>query len=97
MQRVCFPLVLLIVAWAGTALAQQQSVWTDCGADVDCVVIDGPCSPAAVNKGYEVVASAHFKDRARKEKCAPQFWQVKREDAVARCRLERCEIVAKEK
>ena len=97
MQLAAWALLMMALASASAAMAQQKSEWEDCGADADCVVIDGPCFPAAVNKGYEAGASAHFKDRARKEKCAKQFWQLKREDAAARCYMERCEIVAKEK
>ena len=97
MQLAVAVMLLVMFSLPHLARAQQQSYWADCGADADCAVIDGPCAPASVNKGYESVASAYFGGRAKKEKCVKQFWQLKREDAAARCYMERCEIIAKEK
>jgi hypothetical protein len=91
--------VVMGLAWSSRSMAAETShhEWVQCTADADCMVIKGPCSPAAVHAAHQHAAAAFYADLGKKEKCVKQFWQLKTEDAAARCRLERCEIVAKEK
>lgn len=96
MHRVA--MLLMLLAPLGLQAAEvARPEWIACAADADCVVAKGTCDPAAVNVHYKLDAEIHFRRMAETVKCREQFWKPQAKDAAARCRLERCQIVAKEK
>lgn len=86
----------LMPVLASAGYEEHRPEWTACSADEQCVVIDGPCSPAAVHKDYVSAASAYFKEQSMLVKCRKQFWQPTKDNSGAKCWQERCQIVGKD-
>lgn len=96
MRRVAM-LLMVLAPLSAFAAEVSRPEWIACVSDADCVVAKGTCDPAAVNARYKLDAEIHFRRMAETVKCSQQFWKPQAADAAARCRLERCQIVPKEK
>ena len=94
-MRAAFFAALLLPVLA-TAADDPVARWSACSQDSDCVVVRGICNPAAVHSVFTKQASEYFLERAKTVRCRKEFWKPTMENARARCRVERCEIVGKD-
>ena len=77
------------------AIETPPPSWTNCETDYDCAVVQGPCSPIAMNYGIQKEAAAFYAKQAKDITCVKRFWNPSMAEVDARCRLGRCEIVGK--
>jgi len=89
-------LMMACAARIVVAAETSKAEWSQCKTHADCAVVKGPCAPAAANASYRRDAEIFYASLAKQQPCVKQFWQPTMENAAARCRLERCEIVVKE-
>lgn len=63
-----------------------------CATDEDCVLVQGICGKAAVNKLYALEAQRFYEGQGQEKKaCGSVFWRP--EAKTTRCRLESCEAM----
>lgn len=85
---------LPLTVYAAAPLA-PKSAWKPCENDTDCVIIKGVCRSAAVNAVFRADAERYYAAQAKETKCPQEFWHPP--EPVARCRLNSCETVQKDK
>ena len=87
----CLPITAAIAA----PKLEPKSQWKPCAQDADCVIIKGMCRPAAVNVSFKADAERYYAAEAKTSQCPQEFWHPP--TPVARCRLNSCETVQKDK
>lgn len=87
--------IVLPMAVYAAAPLKPKNEWKPCQQDTDCVIIKGICRPAAVNAVFKADAEKYYAAEAKITKCPQEFWHPP--TPVARCRLNSCETVQKDK
>lgn len=94
-MRRTLAVMLLVMPLAAAQAKDPVAEFAVCATNADCIVVEGICGPAAVNAIHKNEALAYFRSRKDDAKCVQKFWQPTLDQAAARCRIERCEIVGK--
>lgn len=93
MRRLLAMLMMAAPMASFAAVKPPDTDWHRCAADADCVLVEGICGKAAVNRGFEGEAIRYYAAQSTTANCRDEFWKPK--NVVARCHLESCEVIGK--